>query len=570
MKRVISVAVSLVFVAGALSGPAHSSWMPEGFNGPSSSGGNWFGIDDTHFGMKSSHVTSGTSNLAGGPDFIRCITFEGECSLAKSNSRFLDAQLQLGLCDSDGEVDCVRSLTIDGKSGNLEVLEGEYVPNHPESGLPEGKGPILLTLENSLYLLSLRVHYTYNRSGDYFQPQSMESFVIPAKRLAGEGYSGYKVTEPVVGSSRRIGETGQGNNCLWLTPGTCYQADLTGWTGGTRIGLELELSKRWGAFFKGRLSDPFIDVKTTANSQIVNLSAAPSLTHKVFFPFDPGALTEAQKKAFCFGSSWCELPQPGVGGLSTHRSDSERSMAMIQAFTANHKDTSAAEVLEWSFGVAQEGKNQCFAKSKGLTGLVTSNAPAYQAGPPTLSNGYLGYKVAGLHYQSDGKTLNLGTYNLQLRSDVARCLYGFTSAPVYASVQVLSDDGKVVPAVTTVTEKDGWIRLSASGFTFSEKQVRTALTQPLALTIPKFPGRTTFINGAHQQQIRGFVARSKSNSKFICTGTYVKPADKTLALQRARAACNYAKTLNKNFSFFAQAKITKAASYDGRVMVTSK
>jgi hypothetical protein len=64
--------------------------------------------------------------------------------------------------------------------------------------------------------------------------------------------------------------------------------------------------------------------------------------------------------------------------------------------------------------------------------------------------------------------------------------------------------------------------------------------------------------------------RVSSNPKFICTGTYVKPADKAIAMARAKAVCSYAKGLDKNHSFFAQAKQTKAASYDGKVMVSSK
>jgi phosphodiesterase/alkaline phosphatase D-like protein len=39
---------------------------------------------------------------------------------------------------------------------------------------------------------------------------------------------------------------------------------------------------------------------------------------------------------------------------------------------------------------------------------------------------------------------------------------------------------------------------------------------------------------------------------------------------RAKAACDYAKSLNPNFSYWYQTKTTQARSYNGKVMIVSK
>ena len=77
----------------------------------------------------------------------------------------------------------------------------------------------------------------------------------------------------------------------------------------------------------------------------------------------------------------------------------------------------------------------------------------------------------------------LGSYDLALRSDIARCLYGFTSAPISATIEVVSQFGEKQVAVTTVNEKNGWLYLSAKGFTFSSPTVSVKLTQEVQATV---------------------------------------------------------------------------------------
>jgi hypothetical protein len=87
--------------------------------------------------------------------------------------------------------------------------------------------------------------------------------------------------------------------------------------------------------------------------------------------------------------------------------------------------------------------------------------------------------VTGLHYMPDGTTPVQGTYDLVMRSDTARCLYGFTTAPISATVSVVGGDTSSV-ATTVVSEKNGWLKMAAYGFTFSEKTLTVHMTQATA------------------------------------------------------------------------------------------
>ena len=107
---------------------------------------------------------------------------------------------------------------------------------------------------------------------------------------------------------------------------------------------------------------------------------------------------------------------------------------------------------------------------------MSTNALAYDGGSPSFIDGALNYRVSGLHLKPDGKTPVLGTYNLVMRSDVARCLYGFTSAPIQAFVSISGGDTQVI-ATTVTGESKGWLSLSAAGFTFSEKTIKVKISQ---------------------------------------------------------------------------------------------
>jgi hypothetical protein len=133
--------------------------------------------------------------------------------------------------------------------------------------------------------------------------------------------------------------------------------------------------------------------------------------------------------------------------------------------------------------IISPNSNQYCYKSDTVNGIVTTNATAYTSGAPYFnkSTASLDYKVASPHFDAKGN-VNIGHYNLQINSEVARCLYGFTSAPISATVSVISSNGENQVATTTLKESNGWIYLTAAGFTYSSPTLRVKLTQEKEMT----------------------------------------------------------------------------------------
>lgn len=121
---------------------------------------------------------------------------------------------------------------------------------------------------------------------------------------------------------------------------------------------------------------------------------------------------------------------------------------------------------------------ECFKDSSKFVGVVTTNAMMYAGGPPVFNKeeGILEYKVGSPHLTSKGEVFK-GTYDLQLSSEVARCLYKFTNAPIQATISIVNASGEQSVATTTVNEKGGWLRLAAYGFTFSTPTLKVRLSQ---------------------------------------------------------------------------------------------
>jgi hypothetical protein len=111
--------------------------------------------------------------------------------------------------------------------------------------------------------------------------------------------------------------------------------------------------------------------------------------------------------------------------------------------------------------------------------VVSTNATQYISGPPTfdVTNQSLDYKVAAPHYLANGKEFQ-GSYNLEISDTLARCLYGFTDAPVAATVSVVGVNGESKVSTTNMRDVGGFLRLSATGFTFSSPTIRVKLSQP--------------------------------------------------------------------------------------------
>jgi hypothetical protein len=150
-------------------------------------------------------------------------------------------------------------------------------------------------------------------------------------------------------------------------------------------------------------------------------------------------------------------------------------------------DKSVALPSQWSFQTLNLASNtaaelsKCTSSVSSLAGLIFTNASVFSSGAPTFDKaaGTLDYKVASPHIKADG-TLTTGTYDLVLNSTVARCLYGFSKAPIGANVSVVSNDGQTQVATTIIKEANGFFRMGAYGFGFSSPTIKMRITQAVA------------------------------------------------------------------------------------------
>jgi hypothetical protein len=146
-------------------------------------------------------------------------------------------------------------------------------------------------------------------------------------------------------------------------------------------------------------------------------------------------------------------------------------------------DKATALLGTWSVrtldGYETSGAQQCFTDGqRGITGVVTTNATQYLAGPPKFNkfDESLEYKVAAPHLKPNGEVF-YGSYDLLMRSDVARCVYNFSNAPIKATISISGEAGEQKIATEQIKEANGWVSLSAVGFTYSQPTIRVKLSQ---------------------------------------------------------------------------------------------
>jgi len=261
--------------------------------------------------------------------------------------------------------------------------------------------------------------------------------------------------------------------CLWETSTHC--AHRLAFPEDTRLRLSVRLHESVTGWLGGRLEQPAIDVQPIRGSlNRVVITALPVDVPLISLAI-PMELATPEIKAYwrdntdC-GDGPCPLNVGGVQSSGPHTAD------YLRIFAPFLGDTATRAIPSWNVvNLLDHANNPCLVSTERLLGLVTTNATGYEASPPAFRNNALKYQVAGLHYLPDGNVFQ-GSYDLVMRSDTARCLYGFSDAPVQAEIQVTSDDGVEQVVTTSLAEKDGWLRLSARGFHFSQPTITVKLT----------------------------------------------------------------------------------------------
>jgi hypothetical protein len=299
----------------------------------------------------------------------------------------------------------------------------------------------------------------------------------------------------------------------------------------------------------GRVSDPDIQLSEAAGTTSIEMQGFPVAVPAVYkmytYPEMPQALkdeydvtTGGYKKDPNFARNPTNYVQ---GGRSAEDPDplkrnniyeptpsSKAGMEQLKLWIPFIKDKATALLSYWSVRTLtqdeMEGSSQCFRDSNRVSGIVTTNATQYSAGPPTLdkSEGTLNYVVAAPHYDPRDKDFK-GSYDLVMRSDVARCVYGFSKAPINATISITSDDGTPQVATTVIGERNGWLYLQAKNFEFSAPIIKAKLTQEVVVeptpTPTPTPTATPMVKPVVAKKITITCVKGKTTKKV----TAVKP-----------------------------------------------
>jgi len=312
------------------------------------------------------------------------------------------------------------------------------------------------------------------------------------------------------------------------------------------IRLQMKLPRDIGGWLQGRADSPSVTFAAdAAGDNDVVITAKPTtvpVAQTDFYPLDPKFASFMELIGAKRTGYYDELAAAQASGQYGLRGGwAWNSSLGTEAFvdlTSALGQTAGGYISEWRFNRFKDGiANGCMSDSSALQGVLTTNAMTYQPELPTYSDGQLTYKVAGLHLDAFGNVFQ-GTYSFIMRDSVARCLYGFRDAPISGTVSVTSSDGAEQVAYTNVTDRDGWLKLTAQGFTFSNPTISAKLTQapevkptptptPTQTAKPSSSPTPTTSPGSKLKAIlcvKGSVVRKVSGANPKCPAGYKKKA----------------------------------------------
>ena len=413
-------------------------------------------------------------------------TGSGDCNLDDPKKHFLSNAI-LPFCQSSLQENCVEALEIGLIGQPLEsasFMRHVNVPTLPEiksQGLIGGGSTPLFQSSfvhgggQTTYAANVVAQISYDRASRTFVTKSLNVGVYAYNEKQGPSIHMDITSEWTDDQGKAVRQVGfrAPRECRWSEQGRCGVEQA--FAPGVEVRLTMRVPDTFTGWFRGRLKSPQISISrfSPSNSKI-SVTAQPVDVARLHTVVSSSEASPEQRAAILKNAGSGRFFRGGGRSMIfSHWGD----FNYLELFREISKDKAAGRTSHWSFStVDNSSNNQCLASKSRVLGIVTTNATVYNGVVPTFRNGQLSYDVAGLHYLPNGE-LNLGSYDLVMRSDVARCLYGFSKAPLNAKVSVVNNKGERFTATTVVGEKNGWLRLAAYGFTFSKKTIKVKLNQ---------------------------------------------------------------------------------------------
>jgi hypothetical protein len=437
----------------------------------------------------------------------------------------------LPVCSSGNYEFCIEGMSVGRNKSELvqgdfiRSIQGNQVPADSKMGIPAGATTGLWKVQGmehtgrtNDYAVGVRIRYFYTNG--LLSIYSLEASIVPYRVQVGADYSLMKIKLIDNFSNKMLVHDWHVGNCIWQEPGQCGVA--TQWGKDAVASLSLKLPNQVTGWLQGRLEEPSISVKkinakanhiTVTAKPVTVQGSAPKVNVSDISPSLLKVITRDGREKLRTDSGYVWQIEPTLERLD-----------WFNAWLPQTKDKSDGFSDYWNFkslpgNFLSTIEQRCLYSTEKLVGLVTTNALLYSGKPPIFSNSELSYQVAALHFNPDGATPFLGSYDLVLDSSAARCLYGYSSAPIQASLSVISSNGSTQVATTTLTENSGWLRMSAKGFTFSDPTIKVKISQSGSKPAQASPNTSKIFSIVCK---KGKLVKKVTGTKPVCPAGYKK------------------------------------------------
>lgn len=498
-----------------------------------------------------------------------CEGWSGDCEINEKLNAV--SNLILPPCESASQINCLESFAMGSSqsapiAGKLVRQVAGYTVAAPQAAaIPKGglpgiwESPVPNSSGSSLYAVNPRIVVSV-RNG-VLRAEDFQVSVWPISNRTDS-------TKTAVFFRPRDSERKASVEGAWdaqcAVVDQSYCAQIEEFSPGSVVNVTVRISSSITGWLKGRLTNPSISsTQFGSDANRFVLQGEPVTVPKL------GARISVTDPDFLASDGRTTIGN-SLGQYHALRADSPTGIQFVKKLAESTKDTAMATETLWYLGTIANSPSlaRCAPTAGQFIGLVTTNAMAFDGGVPKFESGFFSYNLGGLHFAPDGKTENLGSYDLAIQSDVARCLYGFSKAPISATITVTGSTGEQKVAVTQVSEKAGWLSLSAKDFTFSENQIKVQLRQAKTVGVAKFAGTSGKLSNAQVVAISSAARSFGAIQSAKCTVFFKSPRDKRLAEQRAIAVCAQVAKVSANATLTSEARPTTASSSVGRVSIT--
>ncbi len=466
----------------------------------------------------------------------------------------------LQMCSAEIGIDCMSDITVtDAENKPLAfTVEGQFPIGNPQFfkgstalKIPTGGGSTLIHIPGAphaggdTYLIKPTMTGRKANAQSELQMQSFGVSISAVKIIDGKYSFGGVSTTPALYTN---GYSNIGNE-KGTYPAKCAAASETqcalkySLPLGIHFGMTINLSRSLTGWLHGRVKSPQVEVKTNSSGGTTLKVSAEPIKIPVSAIWVNNDTAAQSIKDFYAGKSNYGSPLFG----NQNKSKPLAEIDLLRDANQGHTLETLNEFLAWLPTLGDKAQalptiwsiqtmsnyevpdqvQKCLNQSDALAGIVTTNASEYLDGPPVFDKqtGALDYKVAATHFEPDGTTIFRGTYDLVMSSKVARCIYGFTNAPISATVSVTSESGSNNVATIVVNERNGWLSLGAYNFTYSSPTIRVVLSGSKVSQATPTPTPTPTPTGsATKSAVKSIVCLKGKVKKIISSSNPKCPA----------------------------------------------